>query len=434
MVGSSKIEELRSEEVEEVLTRPPHKLIRYGISVICGIVLLLFVGCFFFKYPDIVTGEVTITTQKPPVWLIARSSGYIKELRCIDNQMINKGDLIAVIDNTAKTDDVLFIDSILNKVIISDTLFYVPSFLSTKTYELGDIQSNFSSFIGAAVNLNDFLSINLTKQEQKSIEKQIYGRVDFSKSLETQLELKNKELILAKEDLERDKQLLKKGVISKSEFNSSEQIFLNLQQSYQQLKSSILSESVSSVQINETLKKLSLQYSQDKNQFVSEFLSTKRELSSAIELWKKNYLLISSIDGRITFNSYWQKDQFIENGKKVFAVVSDESNEMIGKISIPSSGMGKVKKGQSVNLKINGYPYLQFGIVKAKITNISLVTNENGNYTVEVKLINGLLTTTNRVLDFKGELFGEAEIITDDRSLGQRFVDPLLHIWNDKIK
>ena len=37
MKESDKIE-LRSDEVQEILSRPPHALIRYGISIFCGVI------------------------------------------------------------------------------------------------------------------------------------------------------------------------------------------------------------------------------------------------------------------------------------------------------------------------------------------------------------------------------------------------------------
>lgn len=40
--------ELRSEEVQEILTRPPHALVRWGITVFFGLLALFFIGgCFF---------------------------------------------------------------------------------------------------------------------------------------------------------------------------------------------------------------------------------------------------------------------------------------------------------------------------------------------------------------------------------------------------
>ncbi|GAB6123460.1 HlyD family secretion protein [Dysgonomonas termitidis] len=175
---SDKIE-LRSDEVKEILTRPPHALIRYGISVICGVILVLFIGCFFFKYPDIVTGEIVITTQNPPVWLVAKSSGRIKDLLCREKQHVNQYDLLAVIDNAAQTNDVNKLGNLLNQVVISDSVFYIPTELYTCSYELGDLQSTFSLFTRAAVNYDNFHSVNLTSQEKLALQKQISEKKNY---------------------------------------------------------------------------------------------------------------------------------------------------------------------------------------------------------------------------------------------------------------
>ena len=88
--------ELRSEEVQEILSRPPHALIRYGITVISSVLILLFVGSFFFRYPDVVSGDVTITTENPPVWIVAKSTGKIKELLCSDKQEAKQADVLEI--------------------------------------------------------------------------------------------------------------------------------------------------------------------------------------------------------------------------------------------------------------------------------------------------------------------------------------------------
>lgn len=52
--------ELRSREVQEILSRPPKKLVRYGTTVICVILAILIAGSFFFNYPDIISGDASI--------------------------------------------------------------------------------------------------------------------------------------------------------------------------------------------------------------------------------------------------------------------------------------------------------------------------------------------------------------------------------------
>ena len=46
--------ELKSEEIQEILSRPPHALKRWGITVYFMVISILFiVGCIF-SYPDTV--------------------------------------------------------------------------------------------------------------------------------------------------------------------------------------------------------------------------------------------------------------------------------------------------------------------------------------------------------------------------------------------
>ena len=49
--------ELRSEEVQEILGHVPPGVIRWGISVISAIVILLLVASWFIKYPEIIINK-----------------------------------------------------------------------------------------------------------------------------------------------------------------------------------------------------------------------------------------------------------------------------------------------------------------------------------------------------------------------------------------
>lgn len=421
LVGSI---ELRSDEVQEILSRPPHSLIRYGISIICGVMLVLFVGSFFFHYPDIVEGDVVITTENPPVWLVAKSTGKMKELLCSDKQEVKQGDLLAVIDNSASTADVQHLTRLLAIVQISDSSFFIPKELLVKSFELGVLQSSFSAFTKATMNFDNFLTLNLTTQEKGSLQKQIVNRSVYSSNLRRQLEMKKRELIISKSAYERDKTLYAQKVISTSDIENAEQIYLNKQQELQQLQTSISLVNVESSQMRESVNKLSMQYLQEKHQLFSELKSAQRELIAAIENWQQSYLLIASQSGVVTFNTFWKRNQFINAGEKVFAIVSHKPGQLLGKVKIPTSGSGKVKLNQKVNIKVAGYPYLEYGFLQAKTRCISLVSNDNF-YTVEVEFPKGLRSTINKEMKFSGELIGSAEIITENRSLMQRLFTPM---------
>ena len=90
-------------------------------------------------------------------------------------------------------------------------------------------------------------------------------------------------------------------------------------------------------------------------------------------------------------------------------------------MSIPSVNSGKVIPGQKVLIKLDNYRYQEFGIVEGRVQNISLTPGEKGNYYVDVLLLNGLKTSYNKNLPFDKELKGNAEIVTQDLRLIERF-------------
>lgn len=49
-----------SKEVQDILGKPPSWVIRWGITVIFLIAVILVGGCYFIRYPDIVTVPATV--------------------------------------------------------------------------------------------------------------------------------------------------------------------------------------------------------------------------------------------------------------------------------------------------------------------------------------------------------------------------------------
>jgi HlyD family secretion protein len=153
------------------------------------------------------------------------------------------------------------------------------------------------------------------------------------------------------------------------------------------------------------------------------------QLQTQIKTWEQSYLLVSPMDGVVTLTKYWQKNQNVNAGEVLVTVVPNAETKMVGKILLPPQGAGKVKEGQSVNVKFDNYPYMEFGMVRVQIKNISLVpvTVENNKkaYMLEVEFSNALVTNYGKTLEFSQEMTGTAEIITEDLRLLDRFLNPI---------
>lgn len=420
--------ELRSNEVQEILSRPPRKLIRYGTSVICGILALLIAGSFIFNFPDIISGDVTITTENPPVWVVARSSGYIKELNCTDKQKVNRGDILGIIENPASTTDIKRLSEIINLSIVNDSIIKIPIDSFQYDFVLGEVQDNFSSFIEAHTEYRNFIQSNLIEQEKELINKQIASRRSFITNLKKQLENKQKEYKIVLNAYLREKKLFEQKVISDYDMEKAEQSYLNTQQEIQQLKTSLSQEDVVSSQLSASYDKLNVQYNKEKYQLTSGLKSAFEGLKSAIEQWHLNYVLTAPLSGSVTFNNVWKQNQHVKDGDKVFAIISDYPGEIIAKVKVPVGGSGKIVTGQKVNIKVDGYPYLEYGLIIGKTRNISLVPNDK-NYMVEVSIDQNLITTNKKQLRFTGELAGTADIITENRSLIERIFSPIKYFF-----
>jgi HlyD family secretion protein len=86
-----------------------------------------------------------------------------------------------------------------------------------------------------------------------------------------------------------------------------------------------------------------------------------------------------------------------------------------------------------VNVKFDNYPYVEFGLVKGTVKNVSLVPEDNF-YTVEVVFPDGLVTNYNKPLEMQNELTGKAEIIAEDLRLIQRIFNPIRSVWKERVK
>ncbi|MBP1618668.1 MAG: hypothetical protein H6Q14_2495 [Bacteroidetes bacterium] len=109
---------------------------------------------------------------------------------------------------------------------------------------------------------------------------------------------------------------------------------------------------------------------------------TCQQLIASVQSWKKNYMLVAPTAGRVSFLKFWQTNQLVEANGKVFSVVPDRSGELLGKAELLSASLGKIKAGQRVNIKLDNYPYLEYGVVVGRVEAISLLPDEDGKYTV----------------------------------------------------
>ena len=150
-------------------------------------------------------------------------------------------------------------------------------------------------------------------------------------------------------------------------------------------------------------------------------------LKAQINIWENTYLLISPIDGIVSFTKFWSANQSVVKDEPVVNVVPLETGNFLGRINLKMQRSGKVKTGQLVNIKLSGYPYLEYGMVRGIVKSKSLVPAGDA-YVIEIELPDGLTTLYGKKLDFTQNMQGTAEIITENIRLLQKIVNPFRYL------
>lgn len=413
--------ELRSEEVQDILTKVPHWMIRWGTVLIFVIIVMLFFVSWFVKYPDVVNTEIVITTNIPPEKIVSKSSGRIEAILIKNKATVAKNTTLAIIENTANYKDVFLLKSIVENYNINDSNKAFP-FAKLKNLQLGEIESAFGVFQKdyEAEKLNENLKpFEVENRAQISEKVQIKERLEI---LQQQKVINESELQLQKNEIARFETLFNKGIISAQEMEAKKLGYLQAQKSYKGLLSSI--SQLKSALIDNTKLSQTSQISGTKEEvnLVRNMAQSFYQLKKVIKDWELAYTLKSSISGVVTFLQVWNESQTINVGDNVFSIIPDAKNGYIGKVKAPALNSGKIKVGQRVNIRLSNYPDREFGVLKGEIRNISLVPDKDGNLLLDVALPNGLKTSYSKQIVFQQEMKGRAEIVTEDLRLIERIL------------
>jgi len=417
-----------SEEVRDVLSSPPKAIYKWGNTILLFFIILLGALSWSIKYPDIIRAEVVITTKIPPEKLVAKTSGRIKKIFFQNYQEVKANSPIAVIENSADYENLFLLKS------ITDTLHYGSSFkFPLEKYNftrLGEVENAYAAFKNNYLAYQQYVQYKPYQVEKKS---QIYesgqqkNRVSL---LKEQIQIAEKELQLKKNELARYKILHDKGIIATQDWETREFDFLQQEKNQKNLRTQLsqLNSAINDLGRNQQTTNIS--ELKDDVLLLQNTIQSFNQLKKAIADWDLNYVLRSSTNGKLSFFQVWSENQTINSGEQVFSVIPLNSENYISKMRVPALNSGKMKEGQDVIIRLANYPDREFGVLKAKISAISLVPNNEGLLLLDAKLTNNLKTTYDKKIIFQQEMTGTADIITEDL----RLIERLLYQFRDVFK
>jgi multidrug resistance efflux pump len=419
-----KPEILYSDPVKEIMGNPPRKILRWGTTVMFLVFVLFFLFTWIIRYPDTIPAPIEITTMNPPVTLVTKITGRIKHLYVKEKESVKAGQLLAVMETTASVNKIELLKQTIDTIKKPESLSYqlLPDFS-----ELGELQGFYASFLKNLSDLNNYNLNDFFGNKIKSITDEINGIQEYISRLKVKEKLYSENQKLETNKYKRDSSLYAGKVIPESELESSHQSLIRLNIELQQVRLDHSAKSIEMSEKRQLLQDYRINQLEERQKLISILEESFLNLKSQINIWENSYLLISPEEGIVSFTRFWSANQSVVKDEPVINVVPLKTGFLLGRINLKMQRSGKVKIGQLVNIKLSGYPYLEYGMVRGVVKSKSLVPASDA-YIIDIDLPEGLTTLYGIKLDFTQNMQGTAEIITENIRLFQKIVNPFRYM------
>jgi multidrug resistance efflux pump len=413
-----------SDHVNEIISRQPRRIISWGTTAFFSVFILLLALAWLIRYPDVVPAAIEITTENPPVTLVSKITGRIYGLFVSDSEKVSSGSILAVMETTALLSEIELLKSVIDTTERPEHLS--PESLPLLS-RLGELQSYYAAFMKSLTDYNTYVKNDFYGAKINSVTEEILGLQEYISKMRIKESIISENKKIEQRKFRRDSALFAGKVLSESDFERSRQSFNIVNLELQQAGIDRSGKIIELAEKRQLLQDYRIKREEERLNLLSVLNETFLNLRAQIKMWDNKYLLISPVDGIVTFTKFWSRNQSVEAGQSVLNVVPEKAGDYIGRINLNMQRSGKVKIGEVVNIKLSGFPYLEYGMVRGSVKTKSLVTSGDA-YVIEVSLPQGLTTLYGKKLEFTQNMQGTAEILTDNLRLLQKIINPFRHL------
>jgi len=418
--------ELRQEQIRDLLGVIPPHIVRWGTAIIGIVFILILTGAAWFKYPDRISGTITLTTINPPIILKARKDGRLLLLNVKDGDSIVQGQLLGVLESSASFSDFFRLDTLVRSLESDPQWIKNPndSVFRSMGVNLGEWQASYSLILKA---VQDWLDFNRQGSFQAKTANLVKQRRDYKELYNTQLNhsrMAEEILSLKEKQLKRIEQLKDSGSLAYADYEAARSEFLHVQGELEELHTQISKTRIDMDQVELAILANRKDYEAGRDQRIVEIKKSLNVLAGMIADWKMNYAFISPANGTISLTRIWSRDQHLIQGERLLAIMQGNPGEITGRMLLPKKGAGKVRTGQKVIVRLDDYPYMEYGFLTGQVEKVSIVSDQDF-YSAEISFPEQMKTTYSEVLDFTQEMTGVAEIITEQVSFLVRMINPI---------
>lgn len=420
MAITDRVEELAdySEQVRDVLTRPPSGLVRRGTGiVVLGIGLMIGVAPLI-SYPDTLVGPVVLTTNPQPQQIVIKANGRLGRLLAINEQLVRTGQPLAEIENTTRLANVPRLQQLIDEVrrFIRNSATRLTPIPDGITF--GDIQAEVNALTTACINYRRLVSDGFLPQRLALLSREISQYRRLMVVNERQSAINTSELGNAEKKYRIDRRLFSEKVYSQSEFLGMENEYLRRKRENEEYQKTLIQNTLQVAVKEKERLDLRQQQTQQLRTTSNNIRQALRNIENLVQVWQQGYLLTAPFSGRLYYLRPMEELQSLRSGDTLFAI-APQNKPIIASAWLSAQNRGKLRVGQAVIIRLSDYPFAEFGIVRGQV-NAIFQSSSNARCRIEIKLPNQLVSSYKKKLLYRYEMPGTVEVITDDLSLLER--------------
>lgn len=397
----------------EIVSGHPNWLTRSGSGILLGVLLGILLLTFLIKYPETIIAKVTVIPNTQPVLIISKSSGQIFFNRGIQGKHVLKDEILGHIRNDVDLITIKQLKHFLSEAGSSFQIYPID-----KDNQLGSFRGPTKDLNIAIAEYNNFIANNTEEGNITSLSRILTFRKQMLLQQESIIANEKYRFSLAKRSFRRDSLLYTFKVLAEADYEKSLQNFLTIAAGFESLLRDQISQNAEIQSISGQLIELKKTYNQKLFNVRNNIEIRRRYLEEKVQTWEYLQLIKSPIDGEAQMHKIWENTQAVKEGNELLYVLP-KSGANYAFAYVNQSGFGKVQIGQDVLIKLNDFPYLEFGVLNGKIDHISPLYTENG-YLVKISLPDGSQTSYRYRLDLNREVVGTCEIVVVDMRLIER--------------
>ncbi|MDX9928937.1 MAG: HlyD family efflux transporter periplasmic adaptor subunit [Bacteroidales bacterium] len=424
-----------SEEVTHIIHQMPEKGGRLVLVLLVTMACFMLIFGFIIDYPEKITGRILLVSANPPVKLVASVSGYLRFPGNMPEQ-ISSGELIAYIDNPAKPEEVKHLTCWLEKCGGDPHLLNPDEIGTVSILNLGELSRSFNSFIFSLNALKAVCEDNPFSIKIERAQSLLNSQLLIIEQARVQSVIRSQIDTLMDEVIKREGVILDKSGISQKDFDIAMLKYLESREISLTLEKSLTSLRIQADETENQLALLKIEKDEFDRKLESDLYSNYRILMAELARWEQTYLITAPFSGRVEYLNFWKDNDFVIAGTPLMSIIPD-NNIITGQAYIPPFGAGKVVNGQEVLIRLDDFPFREFGVVRGLVRRISdISTNPEevsggkkmAYYMVEIDVPAGLETNYGVLLEARTELSGTADILVKKRELIFRLFDNLKYI------